>query len=171
MKPLVGRSGSRLSCDGYKSRWFCHCKFLPMGVDIVLLVVCYFDGNCLNMGRRRHAGYQGEYLRFTNATWALVKIPGHKHSFLYMLNSFANFGRCWQLVIMLQNSWSHGWAILLLYGRRSCYLCGVIAAELLGVERIIAMSRHADRQALAREFGATDIISERGDEAVEKVFD
>jgi hypothetical protein len=43
-------------------------------------------------------------------------------------------------------------------------LCGVLAARRLGAERIIAMSRHADRQQLAREFGATDIVVERGDE-------
>ena len=48
-------------------------------------------------------------------------------------------------------------------------LCGVLAANRLGAERIIAMSRHADRQAIAREFGATDIVAERGDEGVAKV--
>src|SRR6266566_4579015 len=48
-------------------------------------------------------------------------------------------------------------------------LCGVIAAKRLGAEQIILLGRHADRIALAREFGATDIVSERGDEAVERV--
>ena len=48
-------------------------------------------------------------------------------------------------------------------------LCGVIAARRLGSERIIMLGRHPDRIALAREFGATDIVSERGDEAVERV--
>ncbi|MDR6506077.1 zinc-dependent alcohol dehydrogenase family protein [Arthrobacter oryzae] len=48
-------------------------------------------------------------------------------------------------------------------------LCGVLAAKRLGAERIIAMSRHADRQALAREFGATDIVEERGDDGVARV--
>ena len=48
-------------------------------------------------------------------------------------------------------------------------LCGVIAAKRLGAERIIMLGRHADRVALAREFGATDIVSERGDEAIERV--
>lgn len=48
-------------------------------------------------------------------------------------------------------------------------LLGVLAAEQLGAERIIAMSRHADRQQLAREFGATDIVEERGDAGVAKV--
>ncbi|HYY93305.1 MAG TPA: zinc-dependent alcohol dehydrogenase family protein [Pyrinomonadaceae bacterium] len=48
-------------------------------------------------------------------------------------------------------------------------LCGVIAARRLGAEQIIIMGRHADRIALAREFGATDVVSERGEEAVERV--
>ncbi|MDV3223473.1 zinc-binding dehydrogenase, partial [Intrasporangium sp.] len=48
-------------------------------------------------------------------------------------------------------------------------LCGVIAARELGAERIVAMSRHTDRQRLARDFGATDIVAERDDAAVEAV--
>jgi threonine dehydrogenase-like Zn-dependent dehydrogenase len=48
-------------------------------------------------------------------------------------------------------------------------ICGVIAAKRLGAEQIIIMGRHADRIALAREFGATDVVSERGDEAVARV--
>lgn len=48
-------------------------------------------------------------------------------------------------------------------------LCGVIAARRLGAEQIIILGRHEDRTALAREFGATDVVSERGDEAVERV--
>ena len=48
-------------------------------------------------------------------------------------------------------------------------LCAILAARRLGASRIVAMSRHADRQALAREFGATDVIEERGDEGVERV--
>jgi threonine dehydrogenase-like Zn-dependent dehydrogenase len=48
-------------------------------------------------------------------------------------------------------------------------LCGVIAAKRLGAEQIIILGRHPDRIALAKEFGATDVVSERGDEAVERV--
>jgi threonine dehydrogenase-like Zn-dependent dehydrogenase len=48
-------------------------------------------------------------------------------------------------------------------------LCGVIAARRLGAEQIIILGRHPARIALAREFGATDVVSERGDEAVERV--
>jgi threonine dehydrogenase-like Zn-dependent dehydrogenase len=48
-------------------------------------------------------------------------------------------------------------------------LCGVIAAKRLGAEQIVIMGRHDDRVALAREFGATDVVRERGGEAVERV--
>ena len=48
-------------------------------------------------------------------------------------------------------------------------LCGVVAAKRLGAEQIILLGRHPDRIALAQEFGATDIVSERGAEAVQRV--
>ena len=48
-------------------------------------------------------------------------------------------------------------------------LLGVLSAKHMGAERIIAMSRHESRQKLAREFGATDIVTERGDEGVEQI--
>jgi threonine dehydrogenase-like Zn-dependent dehydrogenase len=50
-------------------------------------------------------------------------------------------------------------------------LLGVLSAKQLGAERIIAMSRHEKRQQLAREFGATDIIAERGDEGSARIKD
>jgi threonine dehydrogenase-like Zn-dependent dehydrogenase len=48
-------------------------------------------------------------------------------------------------------------------------LLGVLSAKCMGAERIIAMSRHEARQKLAREFGATDIVTERGDEGAERI--
>jgi threonine dehydrogenase-like Zn-dependent dehydrogenase len=50
-------------------------------------------------------------------------------------------------------------------------LLGILAARQLGAERIIAMSRHESRQKLAREFGATDIVTERGDAGVAAIKD
>ncbi len=50
-------------------------------------------------------------------------------------------------------------------------LLGVLSAKQMGAERIIAMSRHASRQTLALEFGATDIVTERGDEGVARIKD
>jgi threonine dehydrogenase-like Zn-dependent dehydrogenase len=48
-------------------------------------------------------------------------------------------------------------------------LCAVLAAKRLGASRVVAMSRHADRQAIARAFGADDIVEERGAEGVARV--
>src|SRR5712671_7941347 len=50
-------------------------------------------------------------------------------------------------------------------------LLGVLSAKQMGAARIIAMSRHAPRQKLAREFGATDIVTERGDEGVARIVE
>lgn len=50
-------------------------------------------------------------------------------------------------------------------------LLAVLAAAQLGAEQVIAMSRHAPRQELARAFGATDVVAERGDEGVARVLD
>ena len=48
-------------------------------------------------------------------------------------------------------------------------LCGVIAAKRLGAEQIIILGRHPQRIALAKAFGATDVVSERGDEGIARV--
>jgi hypothetical protein len=48
-------------------------------------------------------------------------------------------------------------------------ICGVIAAKRLGAEQIIIMGRHEQRIALAKEFGATDVVSERGEEGIQRV--
>lgn len=50
-------------------------------------------------------------------------------------------------------------------------LCGVLASRRLGAERIVIMSRHADRQEVARTFGATDVVTERGEEGVQRIHD
>jgi threonine dehydrogenase-like Zn-dependent dehydrogenase len=60
-------------------------------------------------------------------------------------------------------------ATVVVVGDGAVGLLGVLSARQMGAERIIAMSRHASRQALARDFGATDIVTERGDEGVERI--
>jgi len=62
-------------------------------------------------------------------------------------------------------------ATVVVVGDGAVGLCAVLAASRLGATRIIAMSRHEDRQALAREFGATDIVAERGAEAASVIRD
>jgi threonine dehydrogenase-like Zn-dependent dehydrogenase len=60
-------------------------------------------------------------------------------------------------------------ATVVVVGDGAVGLLGVLSAKQMGAERIIAMSRHASRQQLAREFGATDIVAERGDAGVERI--
>ena len=62
-------------------------------------------------------------------------------------------------------------ATVVVVGDGAVGLLGVLSAKQLCAERIIAMSRHEPRQTLAREFGATDIVTERGDEGVSKIKD
>ena len=131
-----------------------------------------FDGDCLDPDRRGSGGYQSEYLRFTNADWALVKIPGQPEDYSDdMLDSLLTLSD-----VMATGYHAAATAqvkegdTVVVMGDGAVGLCGVIAAKLRGAERIIAMSRHEDRQKLAREFGATDIVAERGDAAVEQVM-
>jgi threonine dehydrogenase-like Zn-dependent dehydrogenase len=60
-------------------------------------------------------------------------------------------------------------ATVVVVGDGAVGLLGVLSAKLMGAERIIAMSRHEKRQKIAREFGAADIVAERGEEAVKRV--
>jgi threonine dehydrogenase-like Zn-dependent dehydrogenase len=60
-------------------------------------------------------------------------------------------------------------ATVVVVGDGAVGLLGVLSAKQMGAERIIAMSRHATRQRLARDFGATDIVTERGDEGVARI--
>jgi threonine dehydrogenase-like Zn-dependent dehydrogenase len=60
-------------------------------------------------------------------------------------------------------------ATVVVVGDGAVGLLAVLSAKQMGAERIIAMSRHESRQKLAREFGATDIVVERGDEGIERI--
>ncbi|MCA8964892.1 MAG: zinc-dependent alcohol dehydrogenase family protein [Planctomycetes bacterium] len=62
-------------------------------------------------------------------------------------------------------------ATVVVVGDGAVGLLGVMSAKHMGAERIIAMSRHEPRQKLAREFGATDIVTERGDDGVARILD
>ena len=54
-----------------------------------------FDGNCLNAPQEMNAGYQAEYVRFKNAGWALIKVPGEASDYTDAdLNSLPDTGRC-----------------------------------------------------------------------------
>lgn len=131
-----------------------------------------FDGNCQNREPGMMPGYQAEYLRFVNANWALIKIPGQPSDYTdAQLNSFVTLADVMATGYHAAASAEvkPGDSVVVM-GDGAVGLCGVIAAKLRGATRIIAMSRHADRQALAKAFGATDIVAERGDDAVEAVM-
>lgn len=132
-----------------------------------------FDGSCQDHSDNFSTGVQGEYIRFQHGQWALVKVPGQpadysegmKKSLLtladvmatgYHAARVANVGAGDTVVVM---------------GDGAVGLCAIIAAKMRGAKKIISTSRHADRQALAAEFGATDNVAVRGDDAVKAIMD
>ncbi|MFD1442065.1 zinc-dependent alcohol dehydrogenase family protein [Lacticaseibacillus hegangensis] len=131
-----------------------------------------FEGNCLNAKGHGSSGFQGEYVRYTEADWSLVKIPGQPEDYTdEQLNDLLALSDVMATGYHAAASAEvHPGDTVVVMGDGAVGLCGVIAAKLMGATRIIAMSRHTDRQAMAREFGATDIVEERGDEAVAKVL-
>ncbi|HBF75745.1 MAG TPA: Zn-dependent alcohol dehydrogenase [Lactobacillus sp.] len=131
-----------------------------------------FDGDCQSHDDNFSNGVQSEYVRFQHADWALIKVPGqpadYSDEMLNSLLSLADVMATGYHAARVANVKTGDTVVVV--GDGAVGLCGVIAAKLRGAKRIIAMSRHEDRQKLAIEFGATDIIAERGDEAVEKVM-
>jgi len=113
-------------------------------------------------------GAQGEFVRVPHADGTLVATPGQptpeQIPGLLTLADVMGTGH--------HAAFSAGVGpgdSVVVVGDGAVGLCAIIAAKRLGATRIIAMSRHAERQALATEFGATDIVEERGDEGVARV--
>jgi alcohol dehydrogenase len=116
-------------------------------------------------------GGQAEYVRVPQADGTLAVVPGGDFSdeMLASLLTLSDvMGTGYHAAISAEVK--EGDTVVVV-GDGAVGLSGVLSAKMLGARRIIAMSRHADRQALAREFGATDIIAERGDEAIAKVME
>lgn len=115
-------------------------------------------------------GGQGQAVRVPRAESTLVKVPGIIDPDLALRASLLTLSDVMATGhhAALGAKVSAGRTVVVV-GDGAVGLCGVLAAKRLGAERIIAMSRHADRQAIAREFGATDIVEERGDDGVAKV--
>lgn len=131
-----------------------------------------FDGNCPNVEVGGNKGYQSEKLRFKNAS-ALVKIPGQPSDYTEeQLNDLLTLSDVMATGYHAAASAEvkPGDAVAVI-GDGAVGLCGVIAAKLRGAEKIILLSHHEDRAALGKEFGATDIVSERGEDAVKKVLE
>ena len=119
-----------------------------------------------------NAGYQAEYMKYMPANNGLVKIPGQPSDYtdeqlasLQALSDVMATG-----FYAAKSAEVKAGDTVAVIGDGAVGLCGVIGAKLLGAKKIILLSHHADRGELGKEFGATDIVSERGDDAVEAVL-
>lgn len=115
-------------------------------------------------------GAQAEYVRVPDAAATLVVVPGPVDdalvpSLLTLSDVFSTGHHA-----AVSAGVGPGKTVVVV-GDGAVGLSAVLAAKRLGADRIIAMSRHADRQALARDFGASDIVDTRGDEGVQAVRD
>jgi threonine dehydrogenase-like Zn-dependent dehydrogenase len=150
--------------------------------DVVVAPFAWSDGTCVFCHEGLHTsclhggwwardgidGGQGEAVRVPQADGTLVVLPvGEDDALmpsLLTLSDVMGTGHHAALAARVGPGKTVG-----VVGDGAVGLLGVIAARRLGAERIIILGRHPDRIALAKEFGATDVVSERGDEAVERV--
>jgi threonine dehydrogenase-like Zn-dependent dehydrogenase len=135
-----------------------------------------FQSNCSHGGAFGDGdtdGGQGEYVRAPYADATLVKVPGAGDTGFTdeQLASFTALSdvTCTGYHAAVSAGVTEG-DVVAVVGDGAVGLSAVLAAKKLGASRIIALSRHPDRQAVAKEFGATDIVEERGDEAVQAVL-
>jgi threonine dehydrogenase-like Zn-dependent dehydrogenase len=152
--------------------------------DVVVMPFAISDGTCIFcheglptacvhlgfFGNAGNDGAQAEALRIPFADGTLFALPvGEDDALMPSLLTLSDvMGTGHHAAIVAKVSAGKNVAVV---GDGAVGLCGVIAAKRLGAERIILLGRHPDRIALAREFGATDIVSERGSAAVEKVHE
>jgi threonine dehydrogenase-like Zn-dependent dehydrogenase len=150
--------------------------------DLVVMPFAWSDGtcefcrtglqtSCLHggfFGNEEIAGAQAEAVRVPLADGTLYALPAGKDEALLpsLLTLSDVMGTGHHAAVSARVG--HG-KIAAVVGDGAVGLCGGVAAKRLGAEQIIVLGRHADRIALAREFGATDVVSERGEEAVERV--
>ncbi|WP_062305422.1 zinc-dependent alcohol dehydrogenase family protein [Alicyclobacillus sendaiensis] len=127
-----------------------------------------YPSSCVN--RRSIPGAQAPYVRIPWADGTLVPTPGVPDRELI------------PSLLTLSDVMGTGWfaadaaevrpgKTAVVVGDGAVGLCAVIAAKQMGASRIIIMSRHEKRQALAKEFGATDIVEERGEEGAKRVLE
>jgi threonine dehydrogenase-like Zn-dependent dehydrogenase len=153
--------------------------------DVVIAPFTFCDGTCANcragwpsnclhggsFGNHGIDGGQGEAVRSPFADPTLVKVPGSGYSDEIMRSLLTlSDVMCTGYHAAMSAGVKQGDTVAVV-GDGAVGLCAIIAAKRLGAGRIIALSRNPARQKLAREFGATDILSERGDEATQKILD
>jgi threonine dehydrogenase-like Zn-dependent dehydrogenase len=137
------------------------CVFCHEGLQTACVHGGFFDGYGLSAA-------QAEAVRVPYADGTLYPVTvGEDDALLPSLLTLSDvMGTGHHAAVVARVAPGHRVAVV---GDGAVGLCGVIAAKRLGAEQIIIMGRHADRIALAREFGATDVVSERGEEAIERV--
>jgi threonine dehydrogenase-like Zn-dependent dehydrogenase len=145
--------------------------------DLVISPFAFSDGTCPNCQNgittacmnggfypMNGDGGQGEAVRVPLTDTTLGTVPGSGDEMMRSLLTLSDvFATGHHAAVCAQVKPGQTVAVV---GDGAVGLSGVLAAKRLGAERIIALSRHPDRQALAQEFGATDIVAERGEEAV-----
>src|SRR5881394_4134317 len=150
--------------------------------DFVIMPFAFSDGTCAFchdglqtscihggfFGTTEVAGAQAEAVRIPLADGTLFAIGAHADDALMpsLLTLSDVMGTGHHAAVIARVGPGKSVAVV---GDGAVGLCGVIAARRLGAEQIIILGRHADRIALAKDFGATDVVSERGDAAVERV--
>jgi threonine dehydrogenase-like Zn-dependent dehydrogenase len=150
--------------------------------DVVVAPFLYSDGTCVFCQEGLHSsclhggrygsdgvdGGQGEAVRVPEADGTLVILPvGKDDALMPSLLTLADVMATGHHAAVSAKVGPGKTAAVV--GDGAVGLCGVIAARRLGAEQIILLGSHPDRIAFAKAFGATDIVSERGDEAVERV--
>ncbi|GAA1973661.1 zinc-dependent alcohol dehydrogenase family protein [Nocardioides panacihumi] len=147
--------------------------------DFVIVPFCHCDNTCPHclagvQSACTHVGFtmsgQAEYTRVTQAEGTLYKVPGDPGAELMpsLLSLTDVMATGWHAAVAAGVR-KGGTAVVV--GDGAVGLCGVIAASVMGAEKVIAMSRHADRQKLAMEFGATHIVATRGEEGEAEVLE
>lgn len=152
--------------------------------DLVIAPFDYSDGTCAHckagytfecphggaFGDGDTDGGQGQYVRAPFADFNLVKVPAGDYS----KDMLASFLALSDVMATGYHAAKSGGVkpgdTVAVVGDGAVGLCGVVSAKLLGAKRIIALSRNPARQKIAKELGATDIVEERGDKAVETVM-
>jgi threonine dehydrogenase-like Zn-dependent dehydrogenase len=137
------------------------CEFCQEGLQTACVHVGFFGNEGTN-------GAQAEALRIPYADGTLYPLPVGKDDELMpsLLTLSDVMGTGHHAAVVAKVAPGKKVAVV---GDGAVGLCGVIAAKRLGAEQIIILGRHPDRIALAREFGATDVVSERGAEAIRRV--
>ena len=127
-----------------------------------------YQSRCVHNVMMGSVGTQAELARIPLADGTLVATPGQPDADLIpsLMAASDVLGTGWYGAVAAEAGPGKTIAVV---GDGAVGLSAVLAAKQLGAERIIMFSRHPERQALARAFGATDIIEERGDEGAAKV--